>query len=781
MTRRRIVLALAALLVLLVAGVATAVALLFDGEALKPRAIEAVRRATGRELTIAGPVRLAWSLTPTVTAERMSLANPPGMSRPAMATLDRLDVQVALWPLLRRRVEVHGLTLIGPDLLLERDAAGQPNWVFTRPAAPSPEAAPAAPAVPAARLQFSVNGVEVRDGRLGWLSGVRRDTLTIPALQARTESPGTVRLAGTAALDGVPLDVQGTTGALAAADGAWPLDLTLSGGGVKLHAAGALGTAVVLTADVPDLAALSELAGRPLPPLRDIRASAQLGPAGLSALAMQAAGEFGPVHLSRLTLSAPALDRPLSLAADGTAGSGPITMTATAGSLAALLRPGPVPVAAQAQAAGATLTADGTADARAGTAEMQVSARVPDLQALGILAGMRLPGWHGVSLDGHVSTAAPGVVVLRGLRVAMPGSDLGGDLAVTTAPRPAVRGTLVSQRMDLDALAVGAALAQPASPAPPASGPASPAPSAPAPAAAPAHVLPDALLPFEALRRGDADLQLAVNEAVWHGVPFHAISARLLLQDGRLRLDPVTAAVPGGAASAQLQADAGAQSAGVAMQANGLAAGPLLAALLHQEAGGGTLDIDIDLRGHGANPRALASTLDGHAGLALVDGEFDLGGIMAALGDALPKGLPVSAGGRSQVRCLAVRADVASGQVSLGTLLLDSARLHLVGSGAVNLVDETLDLHLRPQVRLGLGGVSVPVRVSGPIRSPRTQAEIAGGAGRPGLLIGAPSPPDECVQRLTEARGGRAGPTPAAAAPDASRLKPADLLRNLLR
>jgi len=780
MTPRRVVLVLAMLAVLLAAGAATAAALLFDGEALKPRAIEAVRRATGRELTIAGPVRLGWSLTPTVTAEGISLANPPGMSRPAMATLDRLDVQVALWPLLRRRVEVRGLTLIGPDVLLERDAAGQPNWVFTRPAAPSAETTPAAPGAPAARLQVSVDGIQVRDGRLGWLSGVRRDTLTIPALQARTETPGTVRLAGTAALDGVPLDVQGTTGTLAAADGAWPLDLTLSGGGAKLHAAGALGTAVALTADVPDLAALSPLAGRPLPPFRDIKASAQLGPAGLSALAMQAAGEFGPIHLSRINLSAPALDQPLSLAAEGTVGGGPVTMSATAGSLAALLRPGPVPVTAQARAAGATVTAEGTADAWAGTAEMQVSARMPDLRALSVVAGARLPGWRGVSLDGRVSTGAPGVIVLRGLRLAMPGSDLAGDLAVTTAPSPAVRGTLVSQRLDLDSLFAGFAPAPPASPAPLVTSPAAPAPTAPAPAAAPAHLLPETPLPFEALRRGDADLQLAVNEAVWHGVPFRAVSARLLLQDGRLRLDPVTAAVPGGAASAQLQADAGVQSAGVAVQADGLAAGPLLAALLHQEAAAGTLDLNIDLRGQGASPRALASTLDGHAGLALVDGEFDLGGIMAALGEALPKGLPVSAGGRSQVRCLALRADVASGQASLGTLLLDSARLHLAGSGTVNLVDETLDLHLRPQVRLGLGGVSVPVRVSGPIRSPRTQAEIAGGAGRTGLLIGAPPPPDECAQRLTEARGGRAGPMPAAA-PDAPRPKPADLLRNLLR
>lgn len=777
MRRRRVVLVLLALAVLLPALAAATVVLLFDGEALKPRAADAVRQATGRELSIAGPVRLGWSLTPTVSATAVSLANPSGMSRPAMAMLDRVDVQVALWPLLRRRVEVRGITLIGPDVLLERDAAGQPNWVFARPAAPSSDSASAAPGTPAARMQVSVDAIQVRDGRLGWLAGGRLDTLAIAALQARTEAPGTVRVAGTLDVNDTALNLQGTTGTLANAGGAWPVDLSLSGGGATLRAAGALGATVALTAEVPDLAALSSLAGRPLPPLRDIHGSAQLGPLGLSALNVQAAGELGALRLTRLQVTAAAPDQPVSLSAEGVAGTGPVTLTATTGSLAALLRPGTVPVQGQAQIAGAVLTGEGTADPRSGVVELQVSARVPDMQALGAAAGVRLPALRGVTLDARASNASPGVVVLRGLRAAAHGADVAGDLAITTAPRPAIRGSLVSQRLDLDALAAFMApAALPASPAVPAA----PVSAAPAPAAVPARLLPDAPLPFEALRRGDADLQLSVNEATWRGVPFRAVSARLLLQEGRLRLDPVQAQVPGGLAAASLAMDAGAQTASLSLQSQGLAAGPLLAALLGQEAGAGTLDLDIALQGKGASPRALAATLDGHAGVALVDGEFDLGGIMATLGDALPKGLPMASGGRSHVRCLALRVDAAAGQAALRTLLLDSARLHLEGEGTVNLADETLDLHLRPQVRLGLGGVSVPVHVFGPVRAPRTQAEIKGGTGRPGLLIGAPPPPDECAARLAEARGGRAGPLPAGA-PDAPRPKPADLFRNLFR
>ena len=812
--RRTVLLVVVVLLPVLAVG---AVAVLLDGDALKARAIEAVGRATGRELTITGPVRLAWSLVPTLSVEGVSLANPPGASRPAMATLARVDVRVALWPLLRRRVEVRRLTLAGADVLLERDASGQPNWVFARPAVPPvPDATPTAPgAAPPSRMQVSVNDVELRDARLGLLSGGRLDTVAVPLLQLRMEAPGTARVSGAASVNGVPVDVQGTTGTLATAEGAWPLDLRLSASGASVHAAGALGAAVALTADVPDLQALSTLAGRALPPLRDVKASAQLGPGGLSALQAQASGDAGPVHFNRLTLAAPAPDQPLTLAAEGTAGGAPLVASGTTGSLAALALGGAVPVKAQISAAGAAITLDGTADPRAGTMEVQATARVPDLRALGALAGLRLPALRDAALDVGLSTGGPGVLLMRGLRLTVPGSDVSGDLALTRAPRPTVRGTLVSQRLDLDALAALAAAPAPApasvppvtvppvtvppaifppAPSPPA---AEQSPVAPPPLALPsgAPVLPlppatpataaaarglDASLPFEALRRLDADVQLGVTEAVWRRIPFHSVAAHVVLQDGRLRLDPVTALVPGGAAAASVQADAGAQSAGFALRADGLAAGPLLQAFGLQDAASGTLDLDLLLGGAGPTLAAMRPTLQGHAGVALVDGEFDLGGILAVLGDALPKGLPIAPGGRSRVRCLALRVDAAAGRATLRTLLLDSTRLHLAGDGTVNLVDETLDLHLRPQLRLGFGGVSVPVRLSGPLRAPRPQAEISGGGGQSGLMIGAPPPPDDCAARLTEARGGRAGPMPAAA-PDAPRPKPADLLRNLLR
>ena len=113
----------------------------FDPDSLKPRIIAAVKQATGRDLTLQGRIRLGLSLQPTLTVQGVAFANPPGFSRPQMATLEQLDLKLALIPLLSHRVEIDRLVLVKPDIILETDAQGRPNWQFTpasSPPAPQP-------------------------------------------------------------------------------------------------------------------------------------------------------------------------------------------------------------------------------------------------------------------------------------------------------------------------------------------------------------------------------------------------------------------------------------------------------------------------------------------------------------------------------------------------------------------------------------------------------------------------------------------------------------------
>lgn len=781
MTRGRRLGFAAAALVVLLATAAVAFVALFDADALKVRVADAVRRSTGRELTIAGPVGLTWSLIPTIALNDVSLANPPGMSRPAMAHAARVEVRIALLPLLSRQVEVRGVTLVEPDLLLERSASGQPNWLFT-PVAPA--AAPGPTAASAPRMQVSVDAVRVRDGRLGWRSGASVHTVAAPTLTAVAAGPNDpVALSGTLAAVGFGLELKGTAGPLAMIGaGAWPLQAALTGDGIQASANGTMGLdgAMALSINVGNLAGLSPVIGRALPSLQDLQASARLTSAGVSDIQGQAGAAdlsawLPGLKLTRMTLAGPASAQPVTFAAEGFAGAAPVAVTANVRTLSALLGGGPAPIQVGLIGAGATVQGQGIVTDLTGRGfDMGVSARVPDLAALGGLAGLALPPVRDVALDARVSTTDAGAIALRAMRLTMLQGDVSGDVVLGRTPRPSVRGTLVSQRLNLDGFAAVT---------PPSSAPGGPAPPPSAAPPLPARLLPDAPLPFDALRRADADLQIALNEAVWRHTAFHAVTGRLLVQDGRLRLDPLQAQAPGGAIQALVLADAAAPIPTVALglQAPGMNAGPLLAAF-GAPAATGRMDADIQVKGAGASVRAIAASLDGHAGLAMVDGELDNQWLTGLFGDAL-RGLPIELKGQSLVRCLALRFDVAAGQATARALLLDASRLHLEGQGGVNLADETLDLRLRTLLRLSGTALAVPVHLAGPWRSPRPQAAIGGG-GQGALVIGAASGPDACPAQLTLARDGRAGPMPAAAsAPaEAPRIpKPADLLRSLLR
>ena len=762
---------------LLPVAAAGALALLADSDALKRRLTDAARRATGREMVVAGPVGFTWSLTPAVSLQGVSLANPPGMSRAAMATLARVEAQVALLPLLSRRVEIRGVTLVEPDILLERDAAGQPNWAFPRPEAPPSTTPAAAQSGPGMRL--SVDAIRVRGGRVGWRLADGTVNVLIPELAAVAAGPGgPVALTGTLAVGGTALAVRGTTGPLAGGVEPWPVQLALTGAGVRAAAEGALApAALALSAEAADLAALPPVLGRALPALRDVRLSARLTEAGLVDAKGQAgafdAGAWAPgLRVTGISVAAPAMAQPVTLTAEGMAGVAPVTFAANAGSLAGLLGQGPLPVQMLLAAAGATLGAQGSvADLTGRGLDLAVSIQAPDLAALGAAAGLSLPPLRDVAFNAGVTMPEPGAVALRDMRLASPHGNVSGDIVLARLPRPSLHGALSSQRLDLDALA--ALPVRPAPPEPPPSGP----PSAPANAPR-TRLLSDAPLPFAALRRADADVRVAVDEAVWRGTPYRAVEGRILLQDGRLQADPLRARTPGGTLEGSLTADA-AGAVSFRLQAPGLAAGPVLALFGAPANTAGRLDADVQARGAGASVRAIAATLDGFLGLAMVEGEVDNRWLASLLGDAL-RGMPVDLGGRSKVRCLALRLDAAAGQAAVRAMLLDATRLRVEGEGAVNLADETLDLRLRALVRLGGTSVGAPVHLAGPWQSPRPRVATGGGA----LVLGGAAGPDTCPAQLSAARGGRAGPMPEAPAPSSETprsLQPADLLRSLLR
>ncbi|MDA0653364.1 MAG: AsmA family protein, partial [Proteobacteria bacterium] len=120
--------------IVLVIVAALVVPFLIPAETYKGQLLTQVREATGREARIDGAFK--FSILPRVefAAGKVSFANAPGGKAAAMVSVDNLNVQVALFPLLGGKVEIDSFVLTKPVINLEIDKAGKPNWQFGAPA-----------------------------------------------------------------------------------------------------------------------------------------------------------------------------------------------------------------------------------------------------------------------------------------------------------------------------------------------------------------------------------------------------------------------------------------------------------------------------------------------------------------------------------------------------------------------------------------------------------------------------------------------------------------------
>jgi uncharacterized protein involved in outer membrane biogenesis len=96
----------------------------------------------GRRLTIEGRFepRLL-SLTPSVIAEDVSLANPDWSVEPSMVHVDRMEGSIVLGSIFSGPIRIRDLRVEGAQVRLEIDGAGGASWDFDIPPSdgPSPE------------------------------------------------------------------------------------------------------------------------------------------------------------------------------------------------------------------------------------------------------------------------------------------------------------------------------------------------------------------------------------------------------------------------------------------------------------------------------------------------------------------------------------------------------------------------------------------------------------------------------------------------------------------
>ena len=110
---------------LLVGG--AALVTLSDPNDFKPLLIEQVKKSTGLDLVVSGPI--AWTFWPRLglSLEQVALRNPSGFAEPDLVRFERGQASVAVLPLLSHQLQIGEVALDGAHLFIQTKADGSSN------------------------------------------------------------------------------------------------------------------------------------------------------------------------------------------------------------------------------------------------------------------------------------------------------------------------------------------------------------------------------------------------------------------------------------------------------------------------------------------------------------------------------------------------------------------------------------------------------------------------------------------------------------------------------
>ncbi|WP_028919110.1 AsmA family protein [Pseudoxanthomonas suwonensis] len=607
-----------------VAAAIALLVLLWDWNWFKGPLQRALSSATGREFVIDGDLDVDLGRTITVSADRAHISNAPWSKRARMGSAERVEVDIAPWPLLALRLRMKELRAVRPDVWLETGPGGKGgNWEFGD-GSPN-EGEP----------RWRLDRLRIQEGRLRFIDAARKTDIDVSLDSVAPEREGTEAA-------GAPVAVAG-----------------------KGHWRGA--------------------------PFR---------------IEGQAAS---PLELADT-------DTPYRVDLDARAGA---TRASAAGTL--------------------------TNPFRFQTFDLRMKLSGEDLEDLYPLLGLALPPSPPYSLDGRLRRNGD-LWRYDGFKGKVGDSDLSGDVQIdASGERPRFNAQLLSRQLDFDDLAgfLGA---------PPSTGGDETAnarqKAEAARRAASGRLLPDTPYDLAKLNAMDADVR-------WRAQKIHApklpmiedMDARLLLEAGRLRLEPLNFGVAGGDVRADIRMDA--RRAPIDTQAKigvrGVELPKLLAKAELARGAVGRIGGDIALHGRGNSVAAILGSADGDVALGMGRGRIsNLVMEFAGLDIAESLKFLLTEDRQVPIRCAFADFGVKDGLMTSRALAFDSTDTIIVGEGTVNLDDETFDLLLRPRPKdRSILTLRSPLRVGGTFRDPSFRPDMAalGLRGAIALALGSITPP----------------------------------------
>jgi uncharacterized protein involved in outer membrane biogenesis len=414
----------------------------------------------------------------------------------------------------------------------------------------------------------------------------------------------------------------------------------------------------------------------------------------------------------------------------------PFSINLTGAPLLNVRRDRPYPFVADVRAGGTHIEANGSI-ARPfdfGMWQARVAATGPDLADLYPLTGLALPNTPPYNLRG--------VIRREGRTYGMPrvsgrvgDSDLTGAFTASRRnnDRLFLEGDFRSNSLDFDDLLT--VLGGP----PDTDETASPEQRAMAASLeAQGRLLPDAQLDISRVRNMDAQVSYRATRVRSDRFPLRGLSLDINLDNGLLRLDPMTLQLSQGRVGGAVAINARQSVPRVDLDVRLSEA--RLESILRVGSGAqpmtGALHGRAQLSGSGGSVRDAAANASGTVSLVVPSGEVrealaELTGINVVRGLGLLLSEDQS---KIDIRCGVASFQVSNGIARARSIVVDTETMLIRGEGTVSLRDETLDLRIEGEPKEArLISISAPITLEGRLRSPDVGIEAGEAAGQGGL------------------------------------------------
>ncbi|HUL42111.1 MAG TPA: AsmA family protein [Burkholderiales bacterium] len=717
---KEILLSIAALVVVLI-GVAAYIALTFDPNQYKPQIVQLVKDKTQRTLQL-GDIKL--SFFPSIGVKLGALSLSEYKSDKESIAVDTARVSLKLLPLLSRQVVVDEIALRGVrvNLIRFKDGATNMSDLLGVPATGGSPGGQAEPGKPE-QLKFDIDHVSVENTTVNYLD---EKTGAKYALHGLTLTTGRIA-------NGVPFNVE--------------LGFNVQGNRPAFDLSTQIKTRLTFNLDNQQYL------------LQSLNLAVRGKAAGISDVAINASGNVNAKLQSKefaadnfkleatgvqqaknlnVRLEAPRL-RLLNEKFSGDKVTLVAKMTGTDSNVVASLAiPGPegTPRAFK------TGTVNLQLDAKQGERTMKAKLTTPvsgNVQAqqfnLPNIAGsfvLVAPDLPVKNLSGGLKGSAVADLEKQNVQVNLSGkvadSALKAKLGVVGFSKPAISFDLDIDKLDVDRYMPPKQATQQAE-------------------AKPAETKQqEKPLDFSALRKFNANGSLRIGDLKVANVKAEKVRADLKAVDGKLEINPLSANLYQGSADGNVGINARTTPAVLVRQnLKGINVGRLLkdATGYDMLEGKGSASLDVSTRGD--TVEAMKRALDGKAALNLTDGAVKGINIGETIRVFKAK-LGVLKGQQTQVADKTQKTDftelkasfiIKRGVAHNDDLLMKSPLLRLTGAGDINIGTDSLNYLAKVSVvasgkgqggaeLASLKGVTIPVRISGPLKSPQYSLDFAG-------------------------------------------------------